>query len=223
VTLVVAHRGASAYEVENSLAAVRTARDMGADGVELDVFLTSDSHPVVHHDPVAGPFVISRTAAGDLGQHRLANGEPIPTLAQVLTVLGADMDIFVELKALDPRDDGQLLKVLEEGPAPTRYHVHSFDHRIVRRLKDRQPALDTGVLSASYPVRPLAQLEDAGATTLWQQQKLLDVQLVEEAHRGGARVFAWTVDDPERMQQLLDLGVDALCSNTPDVARSVVG
>jgi glycerophosphoryl diester phosphodiesterase len=133
------------------------------------------------------------------------------------------MDIFVELKALDPRDDGQLLKVLEEGPAPTRYHVHSFDHRIVRRLKDRQPALDTGVLSASYPVRPLAQLEDAGATTLWQQQKLLDVQLVEEAHRGGARVFAWTVDDPERMQQLLDLGVDALCSNTPDVARSVVG
>ena len=223
MTLVVAHRGASAYEVENSLAAFHMARDMGADGVELDVFVTSDGQPVVHHDPVAGAFVISRTALDDLVQHRLANGEPIPTLEQALTALGPELEVFVELKGLDPGHDAQLLQVLEAGPAPTRYHVHSFDHRIVRRLKDQYPALDTGVLSASYPVRPLAPLEDAGATTLWQQQKLVDEELVNEAHRVGARVFAWTVDDPERMNLLLDLGVDALCSNTPDVARSVVG
>lgn len=223
MTLVIAHRGASAYEVENSLAAFQAARRMGADGVELDVHFTADGQPVVHHDPVAGPFAIFRTTLAELSRHRLANGEAIPTLAQVLTLMGHDTEVFVELKALDPRDDVHLLRVLEQGPALQRYHVHSFDHRIVRRLRDQHPALDTGVLSASYPLRPVAPLKDAGATTLWQQETLLDAELLEQAHRGGARVFAWTVDDPDRMRTLLSLGVDALCTNRPDVARQVVG
>jgi len=71
VTLVIAHRGASAYEVENSLAAFQAARRLGADGVELDVHLTADGQPVVHHDPVAGRFPIFSTALRDLEQHRL--------------------------------------------------------------------------------------------------------------------------------------------------------
>lgn len=223
MTLVVAHRGASAYEVENSLAAFRMARDMGADGVELDIHVTADGVPIVHHDPVALGRAIAAVTHDELSAHRLANGEAIPTLAEALEVMGAGFEVFVEVKHLPAEHDAPLLSVLDAGPDPSRYRVHSFDHRIIRRLREARPTLPCGVLAVARAVRPFVLLDDADAEVLWQQEGLIDAQLVTQMHEHGRRVFAWTVDDPERMHQLLDVDVDALCGNTPDVARSVVG
>jgi glycerophosphoryl diester phosphodiesterase len=223
VTLVVAHRGASAYEVENSLAAFRMARDMRADGVELDVHVTADGVPIVHHDPVAFARLIAAVTHDELARFRLANDEAIPTLTEALDAMGAGFEVFVEVKDLPPEHDAALFGVLDAGPDPSCYRVHSFDHRIIRRLREARPSLPCGVLSVARPVRPLVLLDDADAEVLWQQESLLDAQLIAQVHERQKRVFAWTVDDPERMQHLLDLGVDALCCNTPDVARSVVG
>jgi glycerophosphoryl diester phosphodiesterase len=126
------------------------------------------------------------------------------------------------VKGLAPRFDDALFDVLDHGPNPAGYAVHGFDHRIVRRLGERRAALRRGVLSASYPVRPLAALEDAGASDLWQAAHLIDRQLVDAVHAAGGRVIPWTVDDPEEMRRLLALGVDAVCTNLPDVGRRVV-
>src|SRR5207247_787976 len=144
--LVIAHRGASGYEYENSRAAFRAARVRGADAVELDV----------------------------------------------------------------------------HGAAGGRCAVHSFDHRIVKRLGLARPSLERGVLLASYPMRPLDALEDTGATALWEEQTLIDAALVEALHRAGRRIYAWTVNDPEDMRRLISLQVDGLCGNFPDVARRIV-
>jgi glycerophosphoryl diester phosphodiesterase len=221
--LVIAHRGASAYEHENSIAAFRTAMAMGADGVELDVHVTDDGVPMVHHDPAVGSHRIADATFAMLDGQMLPNGEPLPTLRQALDALGAEQLVFVELKALPEHYDENLLDILAAGPAPERYHVHAFDHRIVRRLRTRRPELRCGLLSCSYPVRPFMSLLDAGASTLWQRQELVDAALLEEARTLGLRVFAWTTDDPTRMRELVDLGVDGLCTNRPDVGRDVVG
>jgi glycerophosphoryl diester phosphodiesterase len=223
VTLVVAHRGASAYEVENSLAAFRMARDMSADGVELDVHVTADGVPLVHHDPVAFGHTISNVSHGSLAAHRLPNGEAIPTLADALDAMGAGFEVFVEVKDLPPQHDAALFAVLDAGPDPSRYSVHSFDHRIVRRLREARRDVPCGVLAVARPLRPLVLLEDADAEVLWQQESLIDRELIEQAHGRGWRVFAWTVDEVGRMRELLAMGVDALCSNRPDVARELVG
>jgi glycerophosphoryl diester phosphodiesterase len=223
MTRVIAHRGASAYEVENSLAAFRAAVDLGADGVELDVHATADGIPIVHHDDVAGAHRISVTRYSELGDHSLANGETIPTLASALSMLGTNADAYVELKTLPPDHDDALLEVLDGGPAPQRCHVHSFDHRIVSRIRAKRPDLPAGVLSTSYPVNPVAQLIDASAGELWQAEHLIDRELVGTVQARGFHVYAWTVDDPARMRQLVALGVDAICTNRPDVAREVVG
>jgi glycerophosphoryl diester phosphodiesterase len=221
--LVIAHRGASAYEPENSLAAFRAALNMGADAVELDVHTTAEGEPVVHHDPDLGGRAIGGLSVEATRAHRLANGEPIPLLREALAVLGREPVVFVEVKSLDPAHDPCLLERLAAGPAPSRYHVHSFDHRIVARLKALRPELVVGVLSTSYPVRPFDQLVAAGAVELWQQQAMIDEPLVSGAHARGVTVYAWTVDDPARMRTLMNWGVDGICTNRPDLARRVVG
>ena len=221
--LVIAHRGASGYELENSLAAFHAAAPRGADAVELDIHSSADGEIFVHHDErLPDGRHISRSTAADLVGVRLSNGEPLPTLAQALSAVGGRLAVFVELKTLSPAADARLLAVLAAGPNPRGYAVHSFDHRIVRRLGEREPQLVRGVLSGAYAIRPLAGLHDAGATDLWQEQSLIDRDLIAAAHHARARVLAWTVNEPERMRQLIDLGVDGLCTNYPDVGRRAV-
>ncbi len=224
MTLIVAHRGASAYETENSLAAFRLAGTMQADGIELDVHVTADGVPIVHHDPVIGGVPIWRTPLNEIrDRHPLDNGEPVPTLTDALEAIDATMRVYVEVKALSVRDDPHLLAALRERVNPSRCHVHSFDHRIVHRLRASNPELAIGVLSASYPLHPVAAMRDVGATTLWQQESLIDADLVAEVREIGARLFAWTVDDAVRMRTLQAMGVDAICTNRPDLARETIG
>jgi glycerophosphoryl diester phosphodiesterase len=223
LTLVIAHRGASAYEVENSLAAFRAAQQLGADGVELDVHTTLDGSAIVHHDAIAGSHRIAEVRLGELRDHELPNGEAVPLLADALSTLGTKSLAFIEIKTLPPSHDPKLFEVLDAGPATANYQVHSFDHRIVQRLKQQRPELPCGLLSTSYPVNPMAQLDDAGASVLWQVESMIDRELVEATHSVGCTIYAWTVDEPRRMHQLIELGVDAICTNRPDVAREVVG
>jgi glycerophosphoryl diester phosphodiesterase len=221
--LVIAHRGASAREVENSLAAFRAAGPLGADAVELDVHATADGALIVHHDEtIDRRHRIPHLTARQVRDLRLANGEPVPTLSEALDAAGPGLAVFVEVKSVAPQFDERLFDALAHGPNPEGYAVHSFDHRIVRRLGLEHPALRRGVLSASYPVRPLAALEDAGATMLWQERTLVDRALAEALHGAGMELIVWTVDDPAEMRRLLELGVDGLCTNHPDLGRRAV-
>ncbi len=220
--LVIAHRGASAYEYENSLAAFRAAVRLGADGIELDVHDTGDGALVVHHDPSLGGRPIRELTAADLPAQRLPNGEPVPTLAQALAAIGRDCRVFVEVKSLAPPHDAALFAALDAGPAPAHYHVHGFDHRIVQRLTSQRRGLVGGVLSTAYPVDPWRQLSDAGAQELWQEAPVIDRALVDGAHQRGFRLYAWTVDDPQRARTLAALGVDGLCTNRLDVIREAL-
>ncbi|MEP7326445.1 MAG: glycerophosphodiester phosphodiesterase, partial [Gemmatimonadota bacterium] len=127
---IIAHRGASGREFENSRAAFARAVELGADGVELDVHSSSDGIILVHHDAeLEGLGPIGHLSYMAMQEFRLPNGETVPTLPEVLEILG-DLDVYVEVKSLSPAFDPSLLSVLDQGPAPARYAVHSFDHRI---------------------------------------------------------------------------------------------
>lgn len=221
--LVIAHRGASAYEPENSLAAFVLAGVQGADGVELDVHATADGALVVHHDPDLGGRRIRELDLATVRAHTLPNAESVPTLGEALEVLGTTLYAFIEVKDLPPGADDTLFRVIDQAPAPPNCRIHAFDHRLVRRLHDRRPAVPTGVLSSSYPLDPVGPVLAARAAALWQQEELIDAPLVAALHAADLRLIAWTVDDPERMRALRALGVDGLCTNRPDVAREVIG
>lgn len=213
---ILGHRGASGHLPENSLAAFRAAARLGADGSELDVHATADGGLVIHHDPIVpghGPIAGLRLA--EVRSRPLPNGEPIPTLEEALEVL-AGQEAWIEIKGLSPALDDVLIGVIQSSRSPERCGIHSFDHRIVARLGKRHPGLRLGILSASYPLDPVAPMVTTGALTLWQNWELVDRELVDAVHRRGGEVIAWTVNDSETGRRLAELGVDALCGNFPE-------
>jgi len=218
---ILAHRGASGHQTENSLAAFREAVRLGADGVELDIHATGDGSLVVHHDAaLEGLGLLSELDLPAVRSVRLENGESIPTLPEALQAL-PEAEVWIELKSLPPALDDTLLAAIDRAPAPGRCAVHSFDHRIIARLGARRPGLGRGILSASYPLDPVGPMQAAGANTLWQEWHLIDAELVTTVHRSGRQLIAWTVNERAIAQRLAELGVDGLCGNYPE--RLVVG
>jgi glycerophosphoryl diester phosphodiesterase len=171
---------------------------LDADGVELDVHATSDGGIVVHHDAeIPGVGLIAQLTVAEARKARLRNGETVPLLSEILELVG-DRDVWVEVKSLPQRYDTALFAILDGGPAPDRYAVHSFDHRIVHRLGEERPALRRGILQ---------QVEQ---------------DLVNQVHQAGGAVIAWTVNEIGDLDRMVRLGVDGLCGNYPDRIRVAI-
>ncbi len=213
--LAVAHRGASAYEPENTIRAVRRALELGANAIEVDVRVTRDRKLAVIHDET-----LDRTTSGSgrVREYTLAElkkldagmGERIPSLEEVLDAAGRAL-LVVELK--DPDAVGELASALA---GRKRAVAVSFYHNAIRELR-RLIDIDLGVIFSCRPVNPARLAQDAGATMLLPRHKYIDRELIREAHREGLRVVAWTVDSPARMRELMEAGVDGIASNRPDL------
>ena len=178
---------------------------------------TRDGVVVVHHDPVVharhpqrpAHSAIAELEALDLERFRLADGTRIPTLSQVLLSVGTRATVYVEIKASNI--EVLVTRCIRETEATCA--VHSFDHRVVKIVKSIFPAIRTGVLEVSRHIDPVASLASASADDLWQEVGFIDAELVERAHLVGARVVAWTANEPDQWDALYDLGVDAICTD----------
>ena len=147
---------------------------------------------------------------------RLRNGESIPTLEEVLALASGKATVYVEVKGLGIEEE--VIACLNRHPdTPTA--VHSFDHRIPHRIGTRNPRTPTGILSASYVLDLEHMIKAAAARDLWQQAALIDQTLIDTAHRSGARVVAWTENDVRHAAELVQMGVDAICTDAPRVMR----
>jgi glycerophosphoryl diester phosphodiesterase len=195
---------------------------LDADGVELDIHATRDGGIVVHHDPIfPGVGPIAQLTQREARQVLLRNGETLPLLSEILGLVG-DRDVWVEVKTLPELYDPGLLAVLDQGPAPERYAVHSFDHRIVHRLGQARPSLRRGILLSAYLRDAVSVMQSVGATTLWQEWQQIDQELVTRVHEAGGSVIAWTVNEIGDLDRMVRLGVDGLCGNYPDRIRVAI-
>jgi len=221
---VIGHRGSPRDHRENTLASFRRAFDVGANAVELDVHGTVDGAIVIHHDPVtnsrsgeSGPrLTIAESSFASLRDVPIADG-PIPRLDELIATVPENDTVYIEVKA----------KGIEEGvvsivrASMKRCAVHSFDHRVARRIRDLAPEIPVGILQTSYPVDPIRPMHDAGARDLWQHWELIDESLIERVHADGGRVIAWTVNDVAVARRLAGWGIDGICSDVPATMRVV--
>lgn len=237
--LILAHRGASAYAPENTLAAFNLAFELGADGIELDVSLTRDGIPVVIHDDTVdrttnGRGAVNQFTLAELQQLDASNrmekyrGEKIPTLEEVLRAVGKRGLINIEIKSTGLKTDGvegAVLAAIENTGAP-RVLISSFNPLVLRRMLLLDPRLPRGLLYAPrLPIflrrawlRPLVR-----PAALHPHFSMVTRELVQWAHTRGYQVNTWTVDEPEVARRLIEWGVDGIITNKPDVLRKIVG
>ena len=224
---LVAHRGASRERPENTLAAFAVALDQRAAAIELDVHATADGVVVVHHDPVPHGIypdgLSERRPIAEVGYVELSTlrvvGEAIPTLRDVLALVGDRAVVYVEIKG--KAIEQAVVDVVRASGA--RCAIHSFDHAMIGRVGKLAPGIPRGLLfdhgDAEVMLREMAAHD---ARDLWPEASLIDEALVQAAHRAGRRVVAWTVDDRQLAAYLAELGVDALCTDdVPLVAEAL--
>lgn len=248
--LILAHRGASAYAPENTLAAFRLARQMGADGIELDVQLTRDRVPVVIHDDTVnrttnGQGVVTEMNVGELARLDAGSwkddqyrGEPIPTLAQVFDALSDWLKptgrtrpclINVELKTERVRTAGlerEVLNVISRYSVQDRILLSSFNPLSLYRARKINPRIPRGLLyDNSLPVyfRNAWFRFLAGPQAMHPEYPIIDERYMSWAKTHHLTVNTWTVDDPTEAARLAQLGVNAIITNVPDVLRNALG
>ncbi len=239
MTLVWAHRGASAYAPENTLAAFRLALEQGAHGIELDVQLSRDGQIVVIHDERVDRttdgtgWVADRTLAelqgldASLGMPGFA-GERIPLLSEVFDLVSdSDCTINVELKNTEvayPGLEDAVLTLIAERGIEDRILLSSFNHESLLGLRRGGVTMPLGLLTQDILVEPWAYSAALGMQAFHPPgYAVRSPELVDESHAAGLAVHIWTVDAPADLRRFSDWGVDAVFTNKPDDALRVLG
>lgn len=230
------HRGASARETENTVAAFRRARADGADGVELDVLQCATGEVIVFHDDdlarLAGrPDLVAETPYRVLRDIALPGGGSIPTLEEALDACGPGLLVNVELKASHLPFGAvaalvnAVARIVARTGAGGRVLVSSFNPWAVRDWMQRAPAVKAGLLFESGSPLPLRRAWLAP----WLQPFALHPELalcrperVASWKRRGYLVAVWTVDDEAALRACRQMGVDAVITNDPGRARAVL-
>jgi glycerophosphoryl diester phosphodiesterase len=212
----IGHRGAPRRYLENTLPAFIEALRLGAEAVELDVHVTADGIPVVHHDPVlsarVSPASFVRKAIASIDRVGISSidlgaGARIPALADVLSAMKGKK-VYVEIK------EGDIQAVADVIDASgTTCAVHSFDHDAIASARRIAPHIPRGVLFDDWPGSPAAIVERTAARDVWPKNSLVTPERVKELQGIGCRVIVWTVNDAGRIRELIDWGVDGICSD----------
>ena len=236
--LLIAHRGASAVEPENSIAAFARARADGADGVELDVLLCATGEVMVFHDDdllrLAGlPGRIADLSLAELRSVRLRSGATIPTLQEAIEACGEALLINVELKAA--RVASSQVRALVDGVAScleraaagllARVLVSSFNPRAVLAWRRRMPGVCAGLLieqDSFLPLRRAWALPWLRPFSVHPEGILCTPEAVSRWHRRGYRVAVWTIDEATALRRLADMRVDAIITNHPARSRALL-
>jgi glycerophosphoryl diester phosphodiesterase len=215
----IAHRGASAYEPENTIRSFRKAIELGTDMVELDVRKSLDGRLVVIHDSKVdrttdGRGLVRSKSLDELKELDAGKGERIPTLEEALESAAGKTRFVIELK-----EDGleeRVIGAVKDYGLMDDVIVISFKVVRLRAVKELEPGLKTGlILFASANPLGIARMcrADAVAPFRW----FITRGLAERARDAGMRLFAWTVDDREKAERLRELGVCGIVTNKPDL------
>jgi len=237
---IIAHRGASSYAPENTLAAFKLALQQGADGIELDAKLSADGQVVVFHDqtvdrttPCQGrvkDFTLAELRKMDAGSHFdiAFCGESIPTLDEVFKAVGPLTFINIELKKFgvfnNPLPE-KVIQLIRKYRLSQRVLLSSFNILSIIRIHRLSPEIPIGLLALTGKARFFAGAimgRLIGYDSFHIAINDATPEMINEIHRRECRVFVYTVDQERDMQRLFEMGVDGIFTKDPILARQVL-
>ncbi len=221
--VVIAHRGASHYHHENTMEAFEAAVDMSAEMIEFDVRRTFDGVPVVHHDADIGGKLISEMFHEEVLKAASSTEYAVPTLVEVLEFCNNKIPVDIELKEAGYEE--QVLKAVLDILDPDQYIITSVYDSVIRKAKDLQQGLRTGLILSSHPrwqlitkLYPEHRARRAGADVLVVSQKLLKVGFLSTTRDLGLPVWIYTVNDRKELWKMVkEKRISGFFTDRPDV------
>ncbi len=224
--LIIGHRGDPSRSLENSLDAFRLALDIPVDMIEFDIRRSRDDVLYVMHDERTGrtcdkDIAIERSLSSEIAAVRLKNGEPVPTLADVLNLARGAAGLNIEIKS---RGAGSILALALAG---LRYRgfllVSSFQEEEVKSFRKVLPDLPAARIFDLFTRRQAASYAKKGYSHISLSRRTVTKGLIDALHEQGVKVYVWTVDREREMRKFARWGVDGIYSNTPALLKKVLG
>ena len=241
--VVIGHRGASAYYPENTMAAFMAAYDMGAEMVELDILLSKDGVPVVIHDEtldrttngtgLVSEFTLEELKKLDAGmwfgeEHQ---GEPIPTLEEVIQFAKGKIALNIEIKTEAVSDEAQngieekALQLVNKYEIRDYVLFSSFDYRAIANLRELDADISTALLyekKQSAGRSPSELVNDYNANAFNCSRRQFTRKRSREARKHDIPVFIYTVNKERQMKKVINRGASGIFSDKPDVLKRLV-
>lgn len=231
---VIAHRGASAYAPENTMAAFTKAVQLGIKWIEFDVMLTADREPIIFHDELLNrttngkgdvdhfSYAYLRTLDAGRWFNPTFSGERIPSFQQVIDfIYMTNISANIEIKPL-PGDEEQLaLRILETlsqftQPSQSTLLFSSFSFAALRCLRHYAPDCAIGLLLHEWEPGWEDVCTELQCVSIHVNECIMTSAAAHEIKRLGKSLICYTVNDPVRAKELYSLGVDAVFSDAPD-------
>ena len=225
--LIFAHRGASGVEPENTLRAIKSALDTNVDGIEIDIHEVDGKLLVIHdrwlHRTTSGTGQIFQHNYEHLRTLDAGQGETIPTLDEVFSLVAGRCKINLELKGIN--NISLLYSYIDNAIETTNLIIDdilisSFNHRLLYTINQQRPEFAIGALTACYPLDYAKFAEKLNAYSVHLDVNFISKHFVSDAHQRGLKVFVYTVDEFEDIKTMKALGVDGIFSNFPTRSKS---
>jgi glycerophosphoryl diester phosphodiesterase len=219
--LKIGHRGAKAYEPENTLSGFRKALELGVDAVEFDVRRTKDNQIVVIHDPhvertTNGKGFVAELTLNEIKKFVTEKNEKIPTLEEALDFLDKKVKILIELKEGGYED--KVLELIHNKGLQKNVIVVSFLEEALRKVREIDNEVETGLIYVKHknPIKAAIELKANYLIPLYKFTRTANVQ---KAHENGLKVIVWTINEPEEVAEYMKKGVDGIASDRPDILK----
>jgi glycerophosphoryl diester phosphodiesterase len=217
--LRIGHRGARAYEPENTLRSFERALQIGVNAVELDVRKTKDNHLVVIHDAnisktTNGKGLVNKLTLEEIKGFSTEKGERIPTLKEALDFIDKKVKILIELK--EQGLEKEVLKLVHENKLQKNVVIVSFFEDALRKVRELDGNVETGLIYVKHK-NPLKAALDLKVQYLVGFYRFVHTTNVQKFHENGLKIVVWTVNTPEEIASYVKKGVDGIASDKPDL------
>ena len=235
---VTGHRGAMEYAPENTASSFKEGLRRGADALECDVHLSKDGQCVVMHDESVerttnGQGLVSQLKAAQIKKldggswfSKKFKGEKIWLLQDLLrwawrqkTVQGNPLCVVIEVKNEPVRYlqiEKKILDCVVKCKMKNRIVIISFDHGVVKRMKQLDSEFFSRILYDRPLADPMARAKQMSADAIFPRRNLISKKLVERARSQKLFIGTWTVNEPKEMKKILRMKPDMITSNVPD-------
>ncbi|MBV4428175.1 glycerophosphodiester phosphodiesterase [Clostridium tyrobutyricum] len=232
-TLNIAHRGFSGKYPENTMMAFRKAVEVGADGIETDLHMTSDGIIVICHDETIdrttnGSGFIKDYTYDEIRKFDAGKGEKIPNLDELLNFMkNKNLLLNLELKNdvvdYNNLEKDTINKIYEYG-LEKNVIISSFNHQSMKRVKQYDSSIRTGLLYGSPICKPEEYAKQMGADALHPLFSLvMNQDVVHDIKKSGILINVYTVNKEDEMKKLIELGIDGIITNYPNILKKLFG